>query len=102
MITLAILVLSQSLTLTPSQTSSFEYRTKLMEAQTAPNNSGLTVDRKAMFEWRYQRLVSAMNKFSEKYKASRGHVWPLKEAAAVKKAFQELERTEPGFSAGQP
>lgn len=98
MITLAILVLSQSLTLTQNQVSSFEYRTKLIEGQTA-QAGGAAVDRKALFEWRYQRLVQAMDKFSAKYKASGGHVWPLKEAAALKKAFRELERTEPGFSA---
>lgn len=98
MIALAILLLSQSLTLTPNQMSSFEYQTKLMDARTAPDPATSETERKAAFELRYQRFVQAMNKFTEKYQASSGNVWPHKEAVALRKAFQDLERMEPGFS----
>ena len=47
-------------------------------------------DERRHFEEKFNRLVSAMDAFQREYNASRGKVWPKKEADALKKAIQDL------------
>ncbi|HLK51131.1 MAG TPA: hypothetical protein VKT49_23475 [Bryobacteraceae bacterium] len=42
------------------------------------------------FEEKFNRLVSAMEDFQREYNASRGQVWPQREAEALKKAIKDL------------
>ena len=48
-----------------------------------------------LFEQRFQKLVDALQRFSDKYTQGRGHVWPLREAEALRKAYRNLERSMP-------
>lgn len=61
------------------------------------NSATVAAARRSEFERRYSGLVKAMNTFAEKYNQSKGTVWPLKEADAVRKAFRNLERLQPEF-----
>jgi hypothetical protein len=46
------------------------------------------------FKERFNKLIAAMQEFSEAYNRSNGDVWPQKSADAVDKAFRELQKTE--------
>jgi hypothetical protein len=48
-----------------------------------------------LFEQRFQKLVDAVQRFSDQYNKGRGYVWPLKEAEALRKAYRNLERSMP-------
>lgn len=61
------------------------------------NSATIAAARRSEFERRYQALVKAMNSFAEKYNRGKGDIWPTKEAAAVRKAFQDLEKLQPEF-----
>ena len=46
------------------------------------------------FKERFNKLITAMQAFTEAYNSSNGEVWPQKSADAVDKAFRELQKTE--------
>ena len=45
------------------------------------------------FEHKFNRLIDALQKFTEEYNRAPGQVWPVKNAEALSKAFRDLERT---------
>ena len=81
-----------------SRTAWSEYESKVQRAESpdSPPEAALAA-RRLEFEKRFQAVVAAMNRFSEKYNQFRGHVWPVKEAADVARAYRELERLERSF-----
>ena len=93
---LTILLLSQFFSAADSRVAALDYSAKVT-AELPMNPTTIAANRKAEFERRYEKLVAALNSFSEKYRQANGSVWPQKEAAAVRKAFQALERVEPAF-----
>lgn len=94
--TLIILVLSQFASTPDARLAGASYSSKVI-ADLPMNPTTIAATRRAEFERRYQKLVAAMNTFSEKYRQANGEVWPQKEAVAVRKAFRALERVEPAF-----
>lgn len=67
------------------------------------NATGLTVaQQKALlrrFEDRFNRLVMAVEEFSQAYNGGRGQVWPAEKAAALRKAMEELQKAEQSLKA---
>ena len=45
------------------------------------------------FEEKFNKLIDALQDFTQEYNRSKGHVWPIKEVEAVNKALRELEQT---------
>jgi hypothetical protein len=45
------------------------------------------------FEEKFNKLIDALQGFSQEYNQSHGSVWPAKKVEAVNKALRELERT---------
>ncbi|MCX6598039.1 MAG: hypothetical protein NTV70_16910 [Acidobacteria bacterium] len=93
---LIILLLSQIVSAPDGRLAAVNYSAKVI-ADLPMNPTTIAATRKAEFERRYQKLVTAMNTFSTKYRQANGEVWPQKEAVAVRKAFRALERVEPAF-----
>ena len=44
-----------------------------------------------LLEKRFQTLVDALQKFAGEYNRNGGHVWPLREAEAVRKAYRDFD-----------
>lgn len=57
----------------------------------AQANNAQTAEERHQFEEKFNHLVSAMDAFQREYNASGGHVWPKKEANALKKAIKDLQ-----------
>jgi|GEM_PF-6337023 len=74
-----------------------DYRSKIVNDLPDMNQQTVAEARRVLFERRYQALVKAMNGFAEKYNETKGNTWPVKEVEAIRKAFRELEKLEPGF-----
>jgi hypothetical protein len=51
--------------------------------------------RKQQFEAKFNRLVDAVAKFADRYNAGKGHTWPVREAANLRKAMAELQSLAP-------
>jgi hypothetical protein len=51
---------------------------------------------------RFQKMVDALQRFAEEYNKGGGHIWPLKEAEAVRKAYHNLERSMYPFAPASP
>jgi hypothetical protein len=49
---------------------------------------------------RFQKLLHALERFSDEYNKGKGNVWPLKEAEGLRKAYYDLERSM--FQKSQP
>jgi hypothetical protein len=47
------------------------------------------------FEEKFNKLIDALQGFTQEYNRSNGHVWPAKKVEAVNKALRELEQTRP-------
>jgi hypothetical protein len=65
-----------------------------VEAMTEPQHHVADLQRR-LFEERFRKLVDAMQRFADTYDKAHGNVWPLKEADALKKACDNLERSLP-------
>jgi stage V sporulation protein SpoVS len=64
---------------------------KAVAEQPAAHDIQIERDR---FKERFNKLITAMQEFTEAYNGSNGDVWPQKSADAVDKAFRELQKTE--------
>jgi hypothetical protein len=66
-----------------------------------PNPVGPTAAQRQLqlrrFEQSFNKLVVAVEEFSQAYNASRGLVWPADKAAALRKAMQEMQKIDPNF-----
>lgn len=51
------------------------------------------------FEERFNKLVKAVEEFSQAYNGSKGQVWPAGKAEALRKAMEQLQEADPSFSA---
>lgn len=91
-----LLVLSQIVGPPESRIAVPDYQAKL-ESELAESQEMLATARRAQFEKRYQELVDAMNLFARKYNDTKGNVWPMKEADAIRKALKRLENLGPEF-----
>jgi hypothetical protein len=99
--TLAIAVFAQLVSVPDRAVVAEEYRSKIVVDVSAMHSATVAEARRAMFERKYQALVKAMNAFAEKYNDSKGNTWPVKEVEAVRKAFRDLEKLEPGFESAR-
>ncbi len=59
----------------------------------------LQVVRVRRFEERFNKLVKAVEEFSQAYNGSKGQVWPAGKAEALRKAMEQLQDADPSFSA---
>jgi len=54
-------------------------------------------------EERFNKLVQAVEEFSRAYNGSGGQVWPAEQAAALRKAMQEMQKADAAFDPkGEP
>lgn len=51
------------------------------------------------FEERFNKLVKAVEEFSQAYNENKGQVWPAGKAEALRKAMEQLQDADPSFSA---
>jgi hypothetical protein len=51
------------------------------------------------FEERFNKLVKAVEEFSQAYNGNKGQVWPAAKAEALRKAMEQLQDADPSFSA---
>lgn len=51
------------------------------------------------FEERFNKLVKAVEEFSQAYNDNKGQVWPAGKAEALRKAMEQLQDADPSFSA---
>lgn len=60
--------------------------------------AGLTARERQMrvrqFEARFNKLVEAVEEFSQAYNGARGQVWPADKVAALRKAMEDLQKAE--------
>jgi hypothetical protein len=63
----------------------------------APPSTIPIADRKKGFLQAYDKLIAALNEFSEAYYQQREQAMPLDKVNAVKKAWKDLQRAEPAF-----
>ncbi len=64
---------------------------------------GLTAQQRQMrvrqFEARFNKLVEAVEEFSQAYNGARGQVWPADKVAALRKAMEDLQKAERSLKA---
>ena len=59
-------------------------------AQAQPPQEAASREEKRRFEEKFNRLIDALMDFQKEYNASKGLVWPVKKAEALKKAIRDL------------
>ena len=75
----------------------WQAQAKSQTAFIAAAQSSALAERKKEFEARFNRLTEAVAEFSREYNRNKGMAWPKEKADALKKAMQDLEKSENWF-----
>jgi hypothetical protein len=66
-----------------------------------PLDPRFTAHQRQQFEEKFNQLIQAVSEFAREYNQSEGHLWPAKKAEALKKAIQDLQKTD-AWPGGKP